>query len=168
MLAIRMQRTGRKGHTQFRVVVQDSRFSPSSGRVVAYLGSYNPHSKSVTIDKDKIATYLSNGAQPSERVARLLKSEGVSLPGWVNETQTKSRTIRNRDKLRRNRPAEPKAEAPAPQEPDTAPEEPAQTPEPDAPAAEPEVVTDPESADEAVVEVPDTAEPTTADPEPKS
>jgi hypothetical protein len=35
MLAIRMQRTGRKGHAMFRVVVQDSRLTPSSGRVVA-------------------------------------------------------------------------------------------------------------------------------------
>ena len=44
MLAIRMQRTGRKGHAMFRVVVQESRLTPTSGRVVAMLGSYDPHS----------------------------------------------------------------------------------------------------------------------------
>lgn len=106
MLAIRMQRTGRKGHSQFRVVVQDSQFSPSSGRVVAYLGSYNPHSKTTTLDKQKAAIYLKNGAKPSERVVKLLKNEGVDLPDWVTKTEPKSRAIRNQDKLRRNRPAE--------------------------------------------------------------
>ena len=35
MLAIRMQRTGRKGHAQFRVIVQESRRTPTSGNVVA-------------------------------------------------------------------------------------------------------------------------------------
>lgn len=106
MLAIRMQRTGRKGHSQFRLVVQDSRFTPGSGRVVAYLGSYNPHSKATTLDKEKAQTYLSNGARPSERVAKLLQTEGLSLPKWVSLSEPKARAIRNQDKLRRNRPAE--------------------------------------------------------------
>jgi len=110
MLAIRMQRTGRKGHAQFRVVVQDSRFSPSSGRVVAYLGSYNPHTKATTLDKEKASTYLSNGAQPSDRVASLLKSEGIKLPARVKEPAKHERSLRNPEKLRRNRPAQ---EAPA-------------------------------------------------------
>lgn len=46
MLAIRMQRVGRKGHPEYRVVVQDARLTPSSGRVVARVGHYNPHTKS--------------------------------------------------------------------------------------------------------------------------
>ena len=73
MLAIRMQRTGRKGHAEFRLIVQESRLSPASGRVVARLGSYNPHSKAVTLAKDKAEFYLEHGAQPSESAARLLK-----------------------------------------------------------------------------------------------
>lgn len=114
MLVIRMQRTGRKGHAQFRVVVQDSRRTPTSGKIVAALGSFNPHSKETTIDKEKAAFYLQHGAQPSERVARLLKSEGVKLPSWIRDTTTHERNLRNPDKLRRNRPAEPaKKEAPA-------------------------------------------------------
>lgn len=106
MLAIRMQRTGRKGHAMFRVVVQDSRFTPTSGRVVANVGSYDPHSKAVVINKDKIVYYLDHGAQPSDRVVKLLVSEGVKLPDWVEKPGTdKKRTIRNVEKLRRNRPA---------------------------------------------------------------
>lgn len=112
MLTIRMQRTGRSGHAQYRVIVQDSRFTPTSGRVVAYLGSYNPHTKEATIDSEKTSSYLSNGAQPSERVARLLKAQGVKMPGWVKEPVKKEGSIRNTEKLRRNRPPEQAAEAP--------------------------------------------------------
>jgi small subunit ribosomal protein S16 len=110
MLAIRMQRTGRKGHAMFRLVVQESRVTPTSGKVVVTLGSYDPHAKTATVDKEKAAFYLSNGAQPSDRAARLLKSEGVELPSWVKITSEKKRTIKNTDKLRRNQPKE---EAPA-------------------------------------------------------
>lgn len=116
MLVIRMQRTGRKGHAQFRVVVQDSRRTPTSGNIVAALGHFDPHTKEVVLDKEKAAFYLNNGAQPSERVVRILKGEGVKLPKWVIAEPKKTGAIRNQEKLRRNRPAEPEApaeEAPA-------------------------------------------------------
>lgn len=100
MLAIRMQRTGRKGHAMFRVVVQDSRRTPSSGKVVAGLGSYDPHSKTIILDKEKAAFYLEHGAQPSDRSARLLQNEGVKLPDWVKLPESKTRTVRNPDKRR--------------------------------------------------------------------
>jgi len=160
MLAIRMQRTGRKGHTQFRVVVQDSRFSPGSGRVVAYLGSYNPHSKTTTLDKEKVQTYLGNGAQPSDRVAMLLKKEGLKLPNWVSEPTTRSRNIRNQDKLRRNRPAEEvtqesTAEETAVEEAPAAEPAPAEenAPAEETPVSEPEAPAEPApAADEAAEE----------------
>jgi small subunit ribosomal protein S16 len=133
MLAIRMQRTGRKGHAQFRVIVQEARLNPSSGRVVALLGSYDPHSKVAQVDTDKAAFYLEHGAQPSSRVAVLLQKEGVKLPSWVKIDTAKQVAIKNTEKLRRNRPAEeaaPEAEAPAaepvaeiPAEPEAAPAE---------------------------------------------
>ncbi len=116
MLAIRMQRTGRKGHAMFRVVVQESRLTPTSGKVVALLGSHDPHAKTTTLDKEKAAFYLGNGAQPSDRAARLLKSEGIKLPEWVKLSEGKSGTTRNPDKLRKNRPDEAKTEAQAPTE----------------------------------------------------
>lgn len=106
MLVIRMQRTGRKGHAQFRVVVQDSRRTPTSGKIVASLGFFNPHTKETSVDKEKASFYLEHGAQPSERVARLLKSQGVKLPKWVVVSDVKSKNIKNNDKLRKNRPAE--------------------------------------------------------------
>ena len=110
MLTIRMQRTGRKGFATFRVVVQDSRFSPSSGRVVAKIGHYNPHTKETVIDKEKAEKYLKDGAQPSPRVIRLLQAEKVSLPDWVVISSVdKKRKTRNPEKLRKDQP---KSEAP--------------------------------------------------------
>lgn len=110
MLVIRMQRTGRKGHAQFRVVVQDSRRTPTSGKVVALLGSYNPHAKTVSINKEKAAFYMNNGAQPSERVARLFKSEGIALPSWVTISEAKTREVRNPEKRRSTTPVAPAEE----------------------------------------------------------
>ena len=121
MLVIRLQRTGRKGHAQFRVVVQDSRRTPTSGRVVAALGSYNPHTKESTLDKEKAVFYLEHGAQPSDRVVRLLQAEGVKLPKWVKVAGQKSGSIRNPEKLRRNQPAE--EAAPVEEAPTEAPAE---------------------------------------------
>jgi len=106
MLTIRMQRTGRKGHAMFRVVVQESRLAPTSGKVVAQLGSYDPHAKVATLDKEKASFYLGNGAQPSDRAARLLQGEGVTLPKWVKVSENKTGKLRNPDKLRKNQPKE--------------------------------------------------------------
>jgi small subunit ribosomal protein S16 len=113
MLVIRMQRTGRKGHAMFRVVVQDSRRTPSSGKVVANLGSYDPHSKTINLDKERAEHFLTHGAQPSERVARLLQAEGVKLPGWVRLSAGKQGSVRNAEKRRSTAPAPEVEEAPA-------------------------------------------------------
>jgi small subunit ribosomal protein S16 len=113
MLSIRMQRTGRKGHAMFRVVVQESRLTPTSGKVVALLGSYDPHAKVATLDKEKAAFYLSNGAQPSDRTVRLLQSEGIKMPSWVKVSEGKAGKLRNPEKLRRNQPKEEKPAAEA-------------------------------------------------------
>ncbi len=148
MLVIRMQRTGRKGHAQFRVVVQDSRRTPTSGKVVASIGNYNPHSKEANINKEKAQFYLDHGAQPSERVARLLKSEGLKLPSWVKIPAEKQRTIRNAEKLRKNQPAQPEAEVV-----ETPAEAPAEEAAPEAAPAEEAV-----AETEAPVEVAEEAE----------
>jgi small subunit ribosomal protein S16 len=117
MLVIRMQRTGRKGHAMFRVVVQESRQTPTSGKVIAAIGSYDPHAKTANLDKDKASFYLKNGAQPSPRVVHLLQVEKVKLPDWVTVPTGRKRTTRNPEKLRKNQPAvpaEPEAKAAEP------------------------------------------------------
>jgi small subunit ribosomal protein S16 len=109
MLAIRMQRTGRKGHAMFRVVVQDSRTSPSSGKVVELVGNYDPHLKTAVITKERVQFFLDHGAHPSERVAKLLKDNDIKLPKWVEPPNKKNRPTRNPDKLAKAEPAEPAA-----------------------------------------------------------
>jgi|SRR5690606_4416915 len=111
MLAIRLQRLGRKAYPTYRLAVQESQRHPSSGRVVAYVGSYNPHTKQTNIQVETAQKYLDNGAQPTPRVVKLLKEAGVKLPKWVNEHDgSKSKSTKNSEKLRKNQPKE---EAPA-------------------------------------------------------
>lgn len=138
MLSIRFQRTGRKGHAQFRIVVQDSRLTPTSGKVVARLGSYNPHTKTVILDKEKAEFYLKNGAQPSDRAVRMFKAEGIKLPDWVKDPAAKERAVRNPEKRRSTAPAEAPAE-----EPSEAPAEEAAAESAEAPAKEAENVETP-------------------------
>lgn len=107
MLAIRLQRLGRKGYPVYRLAVQEAHRHPSSGRVVAYVGSYNPHTKVSSVQVELAQKYLDNGAQPSPRVIKLLKEAGVKLPKWVKESAVdKKKSIKNAEKLRKNQPKE--------------------------------------------------------------
>ena len=123
MLAIRLQRNGRKGlplyrivvqeaqrHPLYRIVVQEAQRHPLSGRIVAQVGNYNPHTKETNLDKKELEKYLSNGAQPSTRVIRILVKEGIKMPKWVKMPNEKHANAKHADKLRKNQPKE---EAPA-------------------------------------------------------
>ena len=117
MLAIRMQRKGRAHYPTYRIVVQESRRHPLSGRVVAEVGNYNPATKALTLDKEMVEKYLNNGAQPSGRVAFILKKNGVKLPKWVKMAAPKTGVAKHADKLRKNQPKEDAPEAPAEEAP---------------------------------------------------
>ena len=139
MLAIRLQRQGKTHYATYRVIVQDVLRHPSSGKVVAYVGSYNPHTKQVQLDKEAIENYLSHGAQPTDRVVRILTGEGMTMPKWVKTVRGKQRNIRNPEKLRRNQPKEESVETPAEEAAASdssaaEPSEPAETAEQDQPA----------------------------------
>lgn len=122
MLVIRLQRTGRKGHAQFRVVVQDSRRTPTSGKIVAQVGTYDPHTKTLTLEKERAQHYLDHGAQPSDRVVMILTKEGLKVPAWVQKSVKQEAKIRHPEKLRRNQPKEePKVEEPVIEEATEAP-----------------------------------------------
>ncbi len=114
MLAIRLQRNGRKAFPLYRIVVQEAQRHPLSGRIVAQVGSYNPHTKATTLDKAEVEKYLNNGAQPSTRVIRILTKEGIKMPKWVKMPTEKKAVAKHADKLRKNQPKEePVEEAPA-------------------------------------------------------
>ena len=74
MLSIRLRRVGTTKKPHYRVVVADSR-AWRDGRFVEVLGHYDPRRDppTVKIDKERAASWISKGAQPSETVRSLLK-----------------------------------------------------------------------------------------------
>lgn len=107
LLTLRLQRTGRKKLAHYRLIAQEHSLSPTSGRVVEFLGSFNPYSKEFTFDKEKVEKRLKNGAQPSNRVAKLLSSNGVKMPDWV--------TITTKPERKKPEPAKEEKAAPTPE-----------------------------------------------------
>ena len=81
---LRLTRVGKTKQPQYRIVAADSR-SPRDGRFIEIIGQYNPRQEPsvVNLDADKAAKYLAQGAQPTERVAKLLQIAGVELPAKV-------------------------------------------------------------------------------------
>jgi small subunit ribosomal protein S16 len=82
MLVIRLARTGRSKYPTYRIVAADSARA-TTGRFVAQLGHYNPHTKELVVKREEVEKYLSTGAQPSNTVIKLLLREGVTLPAWA-------------------------------------------------------------------------------------
>ena len=78
MLRIRLRRTGAKKQPSYRVVVADQR-APRDGRFLEIIGHYNPRTEPTTfkIDEQRALHWLSQGAQPSEPVERLLRNQGT-------------------------------------------------------------------------------------------
>jgi len=76
MVVIRLARGGQKNRPFYHVVVTDSRNS-RDGRYIERLGYFNPLARGseerLILDEERIAHWRSNGAQPSERVAKLIK-----------------------------------------------------------------------------------------------
>jgi len=71
---IRLKRIGAKNNPAYRVVVTDSR-SPRDGRFIEELGTYLPEKSGANynVNLERVNYWLSNGAQPSETVASILK-----------------------------------------------------------------------------------------------
>lgn len=75
---IRLRRVGAKGQPSYRIVVADAR-SPRDGRFIETIGHYNPRNDPATyeIDDERARYWLSQGAQPSDPVARLFEKKGL-------------------------------------------------------------------------------------------
>ena len=78
MVKIRLKRMGAKGVPFYRVIVADER-SPRNGRFIEELGYYDPTMEPsvVKIDAEAAKKWLSQGAQPTETVQKLLKIAGI-------------------------------------------------------------------------------------------
>ncbi|MEA2132213.1 MAG: small subunit ribosomal protein [Solirubrobacteraceae bacterium] len=77
-VAMRLTRVGGKKDPVWRVVVADSR-SPRDGRVLETIGRYNAQTEpsTIQIDEDRARHWLGQGAQPSDAVRKLLKTQGI-------------------------------------------------------------------------------------------
>lgn len=76
MLAIKLQRVGRRHQPSFRLVVAEKK-SKLAGPPVEDLGSYNPFSKVDTINKERIKYWIGEGARPTPTVHNLLINKKV-------------------------------------------------------------------------------------------
>ncbi|WP_242095599.1 MULTISPECIES: 30S ribosomal protein S16 [unclassified Sphingomonas] len=80
-ISIRLSRGGSKKRPYYRIVVADAR-SPRDGKFIEKIGNYNPllakdNEQRVQLDAERAKYWLSNGAQPTDRVARFLDVAGV-------------------------------------------------------------------------------------------
>lgn len=73
---IRLARYGAHKAPYYRIVVADSR-ARRDGRYIEQVGTYNPltEPKKVTMDLEKIDTWIAQGAKPTETVARLIDAQ---------------------------------------------------------------------------------------------
>jgi len=74
MVKIRLRRMGAKKNPYYRIIVADSK-SPRDGRCIEEIGTYNPLTQpsEITINKERVDYWLSQGAQPTDTVKALLK-----------------------------------------------------------------------------------------------
>ena len=93
-LSIRLSRGGSKKRPYYRIIVADAR-SPRDGKFIEKIGNYNPllakdNEQRVQIDAERAKYWLSNGAQPTDRVARFLDVAGVrERPARLNPNKGK-------------------------------------------------------------------------------
>jgi small subunit ribosomal protein S16 len=142
MLKIRMSRGGAKKRPFYKIVIADSR-RPRDGKFIEKVGFFNPllpkdKKERLNLDTDRIKYWLSQGAQPSDRVARFLGQENIiPMPAQKNNPIKAKPKKKAQEKLKAAEEAKKAAEA-APAAAPAAEETPAveAAPAEQAPAAE--------------------------------
>ena len=117
-MKIRLARGGSKKRPFYRVVAADARM-PRDGRFIEKLGTYNPllakdSEERVKLDLDRVKHWLGQGAQPTDRVARMLEAAGV-MPAKVRSNPVKA--LPGKKALERAEEKTAKAAAPAEEAP---------------------------------------------------
>jgi small subunit ribosomal protein S16 len=150
-LKIRLSRAGSKKRPVYRVVVADSR-SPRDGRFIEKVGLFNPllnkdNKDRVQLDQDNIKEWLSKGAKPTDKVAKILGAAGlIPMPAQGNNPKKAQPKKKAQERLAAAQEASAAAEAPAEEAPaEEAPAEEApaeEAPAEEAPAEETKTVED--------------------------
>lgn len=91
---IRLSRGGSKKRPFYKVVAADQR-APRDGRFIERLGSYNPmlpkdHADRFVINEERVKYWLSNGAEPTERMAKMLSALGLVKAPVLRDQPKKS------------------------------------------------------------------------------
>lgn len=112
-LKMRLSRGGAKKRPFYRIVIADAR-SPRDGRFVEKIGTFDPMKAKddalrLTLDVEKAKDWLAKGAQPTDRVLRLLDSLGVAK----RETQNNPEKAKPKKKAQERLAAAEKAAAAA-------------------------------------------------------
>ncbi len=94
MLALRLQRIGRRNEAHFKIVVIEKTRGPKSQKYVDIVGSYNPKLGRILIDEEKAKKWLSHGVQPSDTVYNMLVDKGIIKGKKKNVLPRKTPIIR--------------------------------------------------------------------------
>jgi len=117
VLRIRLQRLGRKGRPDYRIVLAEHARAVK-GKIIESLGYYHPLMKVdvFKIDMDRFTELVKNGARPTNTMARLLMQQGAKgMERFIIEMKDKK--VKNPKEVAAVAPgAEPAAEAPATEE----------------------------------------------------
>lgn len=102
---IRLSRGGSKKRPFYRVVAADQR-APRDGRFIERLGSYNPmlpqdHAERFVINEERVKYWLSQGAEPTERLQKMLSKLGlVAAPAQRNQPQKSAPKAKAQERLK--------------------------------------------------------------------
>ena len=77
-VSLRLMRMGKKKQPSYRIVAADKR-SPRNGRFIEIIGHYHPRAEpsEIVVDNAKAVDWLRRGAQPTERVEKILRHSGA-------------------------------------------------------------------------------------------
>lgn len=94
VVKLRLKRFGRLNHPTYRLCAADAR-SPRDGRIIETLGYYLPKVKrpdeQLSLNAERVAYWLSVGAQPSETARSLIHRSGIELPQRKKRKRGKSK-----------------------------------------------------------------------------
>lgn len=110
MLMIRFQRIGRRNDAAFRVVAIEKTRSTKSGSPLDLLGTYNPHSKALTLAEDRLKEWVGKGAQVSPSLKNLLINKGILSGKKVNVLPRKTKIVKEAPATEMPKPEEKKEE----------------------------------------------------------
>jgi small subunit ribosomal protein S16 len=110
---LRLMRMGKKKQPTYRIVAADSR-SPRDGRFIEIVGTYDPRAEPsvINVDNERAVHWLRHGAQPTERVQKLLAISGA-WEEFGGEPLAKQPKPKAEAPAAEAAPAEPEEEAPA-------------------------------------------------------